>query len=170
MDSDIDLEMGTVIPRVKETDSEYSSSSSIDNHDHQRYENGRLVFGVYLHWTPNQGPHQVFVDVDIEQLDKINTVNQTFRSSFTVTQSWLWSKEDEEHFNSNDTENIKLRNSFYPAEQKNISWQPNPLRFPNAETDSLEIREAKLVLRKYNQMMMVEKKTYVSGDFGEKFE
>ena len=178
MNSENDLEMGESSPKVMEMDSECKSnssvdssksSSSVDSYDNERYVNGKLVFGVYCHWTPPQGPHQVFVDVDIEQLDRIDTVNQTFTSSFTVTQSWLWSEEDEEHFNSIETDSNKLQKDVDDTEQNKFSWQPNPLTFPNAEMQSLEIH-SQLGLRKYNQLMMVEKKTIVSGDFGEKFE
>ena len=38
-------------------------------------------------WYPTDGPHQVWVNIDIDQLDRIDTVSQSFGSEFTVTQS-----------------------------------------------------------------------------------
>ena len=50
--------------------------------------------GTTEYWTPTDGPRQVWVNIEVHQLDKIDTVNQLFGSEFTVTQSWLWSKDD----------------------------------------------------------------------------
>ena len=43
--------------------------------------------GTTEYWTPTDGPRQVWVNIEVRQLDKIDI-------EFTVTQSWLWSQED----------------------------------------------------------------------------
>ena len=123
----------------------------------------------FNHWSPDQGAHQVYVEIDIEQLERIDTANQTFRSAFTVTQSWLWSKEDKDSYQLSSLEHEKM-DANYSSQEFEFSWQPSALKFQNAIKESLEVIEDKPYLKKYNQLMVVEMKTHVYGDFGEKFE
>ena len=58
--------------------------------------NGIEEWRVNEYWQPDEGPHQVWVNISIHKLDRIDTVNQTFGTDFTVVQSWIWSKMDEQ--------------------------------------------------------------------------
>ena len=108
-------------------------------------------------------------------MERIDTARQTFRSAFTVTQNWIWSKEDKESYQlsskaQDDIENDSSSSTNHSKTKRHFSWQPSPLNFPNAIKETLEVIEGKPFLRKFNLLMMVEKKTHVYGDFGEKFE
>ena len=126
-------------------------------------------------WYPTDGPHQVWVNIDIEQLDRIDTVSQSFGSEFTVTQSWLWSEDDERRnktFASSKTQDgDEPETPSIPSTCDVISsWEPKKLKFPNAVKGDLNIEEDELVLKRYNELVLWEKKTHVSGIFSEKFE
>ena len=126
-------------------------------------------------WHPTDGPHQVWVNIDIEQLDRIDTVSQSFGSEFTITQSWLWSEDDETRNKLIASTNIQNTDESetpsIPADCDVIStWEPKKLKFPNAVKKDLNIEEDELVLKKYNELVLWEKKTHVSGIFSEKFE
>ena len=130
--------------------------------------------GVNEHWSPTDGPRQVWVNIEIESLDRIDTVNQSFGSEFTVIQSWLWSSEDKKRNDifvlaggKGEEDNENVRNSIMGAKS---SWQPKKLKFLNACKGDLTIDEDDLVLKKYNQLVLWEKRTHVSGIFSEKFE
>ena len=58
----------------------------------------------------------------------------------------------------------------YSKQELGFSWQPSALKFPNAIKETLEVIKDKPYLKKYNKLMLVEMKTHVYGDFGEKFE
>ena len=115
----------------------------------------------FTHWSSDQGAHQVYVEIDIDQLERIDTANQTFRSAFTVTQSWLWSKEDKESYQlsskaEEDKENDSSSITNHSKPENPFSWQPNPLKFPNAIKETLEVIEDKPFLRKFNLLMMID--------------
>ena len=104
--------------------------------------------GVNEYWTPADGPRQVWVNIDIEQLDRIDTAKQTFGSEFTVTQSWLWSKKDKERNKSfvrigfeeeNDSEHY-----IQTSTNANVAWEPKKLKFPNAVKGDLSIEDDEL--------------------------
>ena len=127
----------------------------------------------YECWSPTDGPRQVWVNINIGQLDRIDTINQTFGAKFTVIQSWLWSEDDEKqhkgriHEEVGETINRKL-NANRISDVK-PSWEPKSLNFDNAVTfDNKEKCEA--VLRRYNQLVLWEKTTHVWGVFSERFE
>ena len=120
----------------------------------------RLIRGLNSHYTNDHGPHQIFVNVEINQLEKIDTVQQTFRAEFTVTQCWQWSREDEENCNKGPIPTFK---------DNYKTWRPDPLTYPNA-LEKPDISLGEPYLRKYNQVWMVEKKDRVYGEFQEKFE
>ena len=130
--------------------------------------------GIYENWSPTDGPRQVWVNIEIENLDRIDTVNQSFGSEFTVTQSWLWSREDKKRNKSlvlpcgkEEEDNDGFINSIIGVK---TSWEPKKLKFLNAVKGDLGIEEDELVLKKYNQLVLWEKRTHVSGIFSEKFE
>jgi hypothetical protein len=113
------------------------------------------------------------VNIDIEQLDRIDTVNQSFGSEFTVTQSWLWSRKDRARNKSFVRVGWEEEgdNEAYIKSTTDVtaSWEPKKLKFPNAVKGDLNIEDDELVLKKYNQLVLWEKRTHVSGIFSEKF-
>ena len=82
------LKVGVVIPGETKIQCKYSSTMSVEDSVEYTYDIGILVSEDYKHSTPNQGPHQILVDVDIEKLklDNKNRVKQTFLSALTVPQ------------------------------------------------------------------------------------
>ena len=106
---------------------------------------------------------------------KSTTVSQSFGSQFTVTQSWLWSEDDErrnEAFSHTNTQNADEPGTPSMTSARNVisSWEPRKLKFSNVVKGDLTIEEDELVLKKYNELVLWEKKTHVSGIFSEKFE
>ena len=132
--------------------------------------------GTTEYWTPTDGPRQVWVNIEVQQLDKIDTVNQVFGSEFTVTQSWLWSKDDvkrnQDVVKSEDKDEQSESATMFTNLIKDVkaTWEPKKLKFPNAVKLNLNIEEDELVLTRYNNLVLWEKKTHVSGIFAEKFE
>ena len=177
MDPELDLEKGTAHQEEKDKhESNRNSKLRIYNRNesYKEYENGKLVLGDHRHWTPDQGPHQVFVDIDIEKFDNINTVNQTFTAAFTVNQCWLWSAEDKEFYKSfieGNQSSVKGNESHVDSTSNlKVSWQPKSLILRNAVKENLHVIEGKLRLKMFNRLVMIEKRTFVYGDFSEKFE
>ena len=135
----------------------------------ERKKSGIDEWKVDEYWEPDEGPHQVWVNINIHRLDQIDTVNQTFGTEFTVIQCWIWSKMDEELNSDFLTANLNSL-TCHEDQQLKVSWQPKSLKFPNAMNSQLFVEEEGLNLKKYNDLVLIEKKTRVSGLFSEKFE
>ena len=88
--AEIDVEKASVILHGKGVDNLKVLNASRANKSEYTHEE------VNEYWSPADGPRQVWVNIDIDQLDRIDTANQTFRSEFTITQSWAWSEKDKE--------------------------------------------------------------------------
>ena len=61
----------------------------------------RTVETKWYHRSYNNGPIQVWVEIIIEQLDKIDTVNQSFEADFTIKQSWLCKNDEDKPSDNN---------------------------------------------------------------------
>ena len=144
-----------------------SYSPSYTNHEIET--SGDEEWKVKEYWEPDDGPRQVWVTINIHSLDRIDTVNQTFETKFTVIQNWIWSKMDEELNYDLFSDKLNFKTYFEDQDVK-VCWEPKPLKFPNALNDQLFIEEYGLRLKKYNELVLIEKKTNVSGRFSEKFE
>ena len=146
---------------------EYSYTPSYTNHEIET--SGDEEWKVNEYWEPDDGPRQVWVTINIHSLDRIDTVNQTFETKFTVIQNWIWSKMDEELNYELFSDKVNPHSCFEDQDVK-VCWEPKPLKFPNASNDQLFIEEYGLRLKKYNELVLIEKKTNVSGRFSENFE
>ena len=175
MNTEVSIEMATLMGNASRESSTSSIASKTESDDPLR------DWKIKRYWDRDQGPHQVFVHIDVERFDKIDTPNQTFGATFTVTQTWLWSEEDERKFKhlhqSSYNTNVKSTKNVTEevaeetkARSSDLSWSPKGLKFPNAEKDTIQIIEDDVILKNYNQIIMIEKKTHVSGVFNEKFE
>ena len=179
MSSEVSIEMATMMA--------YDNHKSCTSIIASEMESDEPLRKITRYWEKDQGPHQVFVDIYIERFDKIDTPNQIFSASFTVTQTWLCSEEDQRKFKhlhqsqyninnksttdifKKEAEDTEARSTDH-VDEWDLSWSPKDLKFPNAEKDTIQITEDHVSLKNYNQIIMIEKKTHVSGVFNEKFE
>lgn len=55
-----------------------------------------LTKGINAVWEAKHGPHIVFTDVIITKMGLVDTIQQNFDCSFTITQLWMMTRQDRE--------------------------------------------------------------------------
>jgi len=117
--------------------------------------------GVSTFWDQNQGPHQVFAQFEINQVNDVDTTKQTFRCRFSLEVSWMMSQEDHDSLVQQGENGSKF-------EEWRPLWEPPKLHLPNAISSAQTVASYKI--HHHDSMKMVVKSVEVEGVFSEQLE
>ena len=108
-------------------------------------------------WSPDSGPHQVFISIEDLRVTSLSTIDQVYHACFAVNIRWLATCSDVLAFTAD-------AKSFEPL------WRPPPIIFPNHSREAPEVISKITTMIPQGEMMVNVHRVCYSGAFTERLE